>query len=137
VGELARGPIRVDVPRHKGRIAAAVSFRVPPGGLPRVRIVCRLGHLGASLYSVPGDYSNQNVAWAARSIDDPLTHGVANAEYRWGNRNNEGRSVIVHLPMLGEGEDAFAEGTIYIYIGNPPIEELERADQRSTLAFRP
>jgi hypothetical protein len=137
VGDLARGPIRVDVPRQKGRIATAVSFRVPPGGLPQVRVVCRLGHLGASLYSATGDYSNRNVAWAARGIDDPLTHGIANAQYQWGNRNPEGRSVIVHLPMLGEGEDAFAEGTIYIYLGNPSTEELERTDQRSTLAFRP
>jgi hypothetical protein len=137
VGDLGRGPIRVDVPRQKGRIATAVSFRVPPGGLPRVRVVCRLGHLGASLYSSTGDYSNRNVAWAARGIDDPLTHGVANAQYQWGNRNPEGRSVIVHLPMLGEGEDAFAEGTVYIYLGNPSIEELERADQRSSLGVRP
>lgn len=135
VGDLGRGPIRVDVPRHKGRIAASVSFRVPSGGSPHLRIVCRLGHLGASLYAVPGQYSNENVAWAARGVEDPFTHGVAHGQYRWGERNNEGLSVIVHLPVSGEGEDAFAEGTIYIYLGDPSIAELERADQRFTIAF--
>ncbi len=133
VGDLARGPIRVEIPRHRGRITAAVSFSIPPGGQPRMRLVCRAGHLAASLYS-PGNYANDNVVWAARGFEDPSTHGAVTADFRAGNRSLEGRSAIVHLPMHGAGEDSLAEGTVYIYLGDASSEQQENTTQRTVLA---
>ncbi|RYD79109.1 MAG: hypothetical protein EOP84_13470 [Verrucomicrobiaceae bacterium] len=109
LGNLANGPIQININSRRGTFATGYTFDIPPGGVPMIKMECRRGHFG--IYTM-WDES----AWVARGGRVDMQNRGQIDFGRMPNVGQQSALSICHLPVFGTGEDLEAQGSILIYL---------------------